>query len=847
MPSRRLARSLVALSLFLAAPALAHPLLPPRPLEQPEAVWPGGRADAHDVVVPVILTVTATGEVSDAQVEVSLSPAFDEAALAAARRWKFEPARSNGKPVPAKIRAAVRFLGQVPPVPPTPEPIPGPRAGESPPDPAGHTHAEQDPPPTPPVEVVGHDHGHGHTHDGGSEAGRRARPDHDHEEVVVREEKPASEAASRVNISRRELELRPRLRPADVLEAAPGVFAVQHAGGGKANQYFLRGFDADHGTDIGFFVDGVPVNMVSHGHGHGYTDFHFLIPELVVSLDVYKGPYYAQWGDFSTAGVLNLRLAESFEESYASLSAGQYGIARGLVVASPKIADGWRTVLAAEVFKDDGPFQNPERLNRFNVFLRATHDLTARSSISMTWMSYSSRWSGSGQIPARAVCGEGERGAPPPSAYGQPCLDRFGAVDPNEGGASQRHAASIAYNASSAQADLAATAYFTRYRFNLYSSFTYFERDPIRGDEIEQTDDRTIVGGDFRVRSHATVGSVRSTTTLGAQIRADQIENAIYHDQARERLDTRVQAKISEAQLGAYVEEDARLFKGLRLIGGLRAQRIDVSVEDPREDTATQGTRTSGTKGSTRILPKLMGIVSPSPRLDLFASYGQGFHSNDARGAVLSSGAVRLITPATGYEGGARLSPFGGMTVNATAFLLDLDSELVWLGDEGTTEASGRTRRYGVEIGARYRMGSWLFADVDATFTRARFRSNAPSGNEVPLAPRRTLTAGIGVRPTFGSWTPFGSVRVKSLADRPANEDGSLTARGFTVVDADAGARYRNIELGVDVQNVLNTRWREVSFATTTRLAYEPRAVEGIHYSPGWPRTVIGKATLYWQ
>ena len=663
----------------------------------------------------------------------------------------------------------------------------------------------------------------------------------------MRAERQATVAASRINVSRRDLELRPRLRPGDILEAAPGLFAVQHAGGGKANQYFLRGFDADHGTDIGFFVDGVPINMVSHGHGQGYTDFHFLIPELVVSLDAYKGPYYAQLGDFSTAGAVNLRLAESFEESYASLQYGMFGIRRALVVASPRLGETWRAVAAAEVFDNDGPFKNPERLNRYNLFLRATHDLDARSKISITWMSYGSRWNGSGQVPARAVCGEGEPGAPPPSAYGQPCIDHFGFVDPTEGGATQRHLASLSYSAVSHDAELSAMFYALSYRFNLYSNFTFAERDPVNGDGIEQSDDRTVVGGDFRIKRHVHLGRSRLTTTFGAQVRRDEIENALYYDRSRERLETVIDATVSESQLGVYVEEDVRLTDGLRFVAGLRAQRIDVSVQDHRENLTTQGTASSGTQGDHRLLPKLMWIVTPRPALDLFASYGQGFHSNDARGAVLSQNATRLITPAVGYEIGARVSPVKELQVNTAVFLLDLDSELVWVGDEGTTEASKRSRRYGIEIGARYRISNWLYADIDATFTRARFRVNAGNGNAVALAPTRTLTAGLGARPTFGAWTPFASVRLKSLGDRPANEDASLTAEGFTIVDANAGVRYRSVEAGVDVQNAFNAKWREVNFATQTRLAYEPAPATGIHYSPGWPRTVIARATLYWQ
>ncbi len=674
-----------------------------------------------------------------------------------------------------------------------------------------------------------------------------AKPDEATIEVTIKSEKQGTEAASRTVSGRRELELRPRLRPADVLEAVPGLFAVQHAGGGKANQYFLRGFDADHGTDVAFFVDGVPVNMVSHGHGQGYTDFHFLIPELVVSLDGYKGPYYASLGDFATAGAVNLRLAEKFEESYAQVQVGQFGMLRGLVIASPDLGDHWRAVAAAEYYQDDGPFLNPQELQRLNLFFRATHDLSHRSKVSLTWMSYGSTWNGSGQIPARAVCGEGEPGIPAPGSFGQPCLDHFGSVDPTEGGSTQRHLGQLAFSTAWHGADLTAMAYLLRYQFALFSNFTFFRDDPVQGDQIEQNDERTLGGLDFRLRRQLEYRGAVFTTSLGTQVRVDGIDNALRHDVARERLDDRVDASIGESQIGLYVEEDARVRRWLRFVVGARVQRIDVRVDDRLEDTSTRGGATSGTRGATAFLPKFTAAVSPLPQLDLYASYGRGFHSNDARGAVLARDPATLITPATGYEVGLRATPLRDLTFTAAGFLLDLSSELVWSGDEGTTEASGGTRRYGLELGARYRMKNWLFADLDATFTRARFRTNTGNGDAVALAPTRTLTAGVAARPTFGHFTPFLAVRLKSIADRPANEDASLVAEGFTLVDANAGLRWKNLEVGVDAQNLLGARWREVQFASESRLPYEPAPVTGIHYTPGWPRTVIGRATVYWR
>ncbi len=666
-------------------------------------------------------------------------------------------------------------------------------------------------------------------------------------EVTVRAEKTGTEAASRTVVGRRELELRPRLRPGDVLEAVPGLFAVQHAGGGKANQYFLRGFDADHGTDVAFFVDGIPVNNVSHGHGQGYTDFHFLIPELVVALEGYKGPYYAHLGDFATAGAVNLSLAEKFDESYAQGQIGQFGIFRGLVIESPDLGDHWRAVMAAEYYQDNGPFLNAQKLGRLNLFARATHDLSHRSKVSLTLMAYGSTWNSSGQIPARAVCGEGEPGIAAPETFGQPCLPRFGTVDPTEGGSTQRQSAQLAFSSVWQGTDLNVMAYLVRYRFGLYSNFTFYRDDPVNGDEIEQTDARVFGGLDMRLRRQLPYRGALFTTSLGAQIRADGIDNGLYHDRARERLETRVNATIGESQVGVYVEEDARLRKWLRLVAGARVQRMDVQVDDPLEDSSTAENATSGAKGATEFLPKFLAAVTPIPQLNLYASYGRGVHSNDARGVVRAREAATLMTPATGYEIGLRATPLRDLNVTAAGFLLDLASELVWVGDEGITEASGQTRRYGLEVGARYRLKNWFFADIDATFVRARFRNNAGNGDAVALAPTRTFTAGVAARPTFGNFTPFVALRVKSIADRPATEDGSLVAQGFTVVDANAGLRWKNIEMAVDAQNLLGATWREVQFATESRLAYEPAPVTGIHYTPGWPRTVIGRATVYWR
>jgi hypothetical protein len=667
-------------------------------------------------------------------------------------------------------------------------------------------------------------------------------------EVSVHADKPGDEAASRVEYGRRELELRPRLRPADILEAVPGLFTVQHSGGGKANQYFLRGFDADHGTDVAFFVDGAPVNMVSHAHGQGFSDFHFLIPEVVVGLEGYKGPYYAHLGDFATAGAVNLRLAEKLDESYAQYSVGQYGVMRGLVVASPDLGDTWRLVAAAELYKEDGPFVHPEKLQRFNLYLRATHDLGARSKVQATWMSYGSSWYGSGQIPSRVVCDDQD----PPRPG---CLSRFDSIDPSEGGATQRHMGQLSFTTATDDADFNAMAYFVKYRFQLYSDFTFF-LDPVahpEGDEIEQDDDRVLGGFDARWRKHYHYRGAQFTTSIGAQARVDGIDNALYHDVARQQLSVTAKDHITESELALYVEEDVRVRRFLRFLLGGRVQRLDVDVDDQRVSPTTMVGKNSGAQGAMMFLPKAMAVVSPVPQLDLFASYGVGFHSNDARGVVrdarTGSASIpqSLMVKATGYEVGVRAKPVPGLELTAAGFLLDLDSEQTWNGDAGDTSPSAQTRRYGIELTSRHRFKNWLFADVAGTFTHAAYTHNSGNGDAVALAPTRTLSASIGARPTFGSWTPFAEIRLKSIGSRPATQDGSLTAQGFAVVDANAGLRWKNIEAALDVQNLFNAKWREAQFATTSRLRNEATARTDIDYTPGWPFTAMGRATVYWK
>lgn len=649
--------------------------------------------------------------------------------------------------------------------------------------------------------------------------------DEDIEEIVVFGEPPIT-AASALTTSGTELDMRPLTRPGDVAEAMPGLFAVQHAGGGKANQYFVRGFDADHGTDVAIDIDGVPVNMLSHAHGQGYADMHWLVPELVSSVDVRKGPYEVWDGDLVTAGAIDIHLADQVDETRATATYGMWNTARGLAITGVNRGNT-HAVVAGEAYTTDGPFLRPENLIRLNGYAKLTVEPAPALRLSIGGTAYGSGWSGSGQIPLRAV----EAGE----------LDRFGTLDRSEGGQSTRRNLYVRAELNPADGQsVVASAWTSTYRLNLFSNFTFFAEDPDNGDQIEQQDERTLAGFDTYWRDVERVGRFSFGTRIGFQGRQDRVDAQLFHDVQRERLDTRVDAHVDEASLGAYVREEIAFEDYVRLVGGARLDHYTFAVDDAL-DIPADGVVSTGVRDAALVSPKANLVVSPWKHLDLFANFGRGFHSNDARGVVRSVDPVDPLTVATGYELGTRLHHDIGQ-IAVSAWVLDLEAETVWVGDEGTTELRGPTHRQGLDVSLRTHPIEWLYGDLDATFSQSTFVSNAGNADAVALAPPFTIAGGVGIDHGSGF---AGGARVRHLSPRPATEDGSLTAEGWTVVDADARYRWRFAELGVQVDNVLGSEWKEVQFANESRLPTEPAPVEDIHFTPGWPRTVLASLTLY--
>jgi outer membrane receptor protein involved in Fe transport len=655
-------------------------------------------------------------------------------------------------------------------------------------------------------------------------------------ETVVQADRPITAASSLV-VRSRDFSLRPIRRPADILEVAPGLVVVQHAGGGKANQYYLRGFDADHGTDVALSFDGVPINNPSHAHGQGYADMNWVIPEVVERLEVDKGPYFLKHGDFATAGAVNLVSRRAVTENLATFSAGRFDLYRGVVMGGREL-DAFDTLFAVEGAGQDGPFVNPEDYNRYKLFARGGWSNDAWRS-DLTFTSYRGTWNASGQIPLREV------------RAGR--LDRFDSIDPSEGGTSQRHQlyARAAWKPDDVQ-EATVLAYGVYYDLDLFSNFTFFARDPVHGDEIEQKDKRFFGGGEVRYTRRFDVAGFETAATGAIGVRGDHIGEQLNYVEQRDFLARQTDHNVKQVNAFGYLGLDTTWTPWLRTVVGFRLDDLYFDVDNNLNSTTEPDLTGQGTENEAIVSPKASIVLSPLASTDVFLNYGEGFHSNDARGVVRDVNPVDPSAKARGAEVGVRTRLFDRLDVAAAFWMLDLDSEIVFVGDEGTTEPSGATRRIGGELEVRYRILDWLFFDVDYTQTVARFRFEPDAADDVPLAPRFTVNGGITARREDGL---FGSIRTRAISSRPANEDDSIRAAGYTIWDLQLGKRFelpeawtggyvKALTLQLDIMNLFDHDYREAQFATDSRLAFEPEVVSDLNFTPGYPLTAIGSISL---
>lgn len=639
-----------------------------------------------------------------------------------------------------------------------------------------------------------------------------------------------AQSATQGRVGQAQLRTRPLLRTGEILETVPGLIATQHSGSGKANQFFLRGFNLDHGTDFAASVEGVPINLRTHAHGQGYLDVNFLIPELVETIQIERGPYYADAGDFSTTGNAEIELVDRLGEGIAKAEVGGDEYYRGLFANSQKVGGG-NLLYGLMGRYYNGPWVNEEQGKKVSGVLKYTGGNTS-GGYSVVGLSYFNDWNATDQIPRRAV----DNGR----------ISRFGAIDPTAGGKTGRYTlAGNWWTTGEGGARTEANAYAAYYHLNLFTNFTYRLANPQRGDQFEQVDRRFYTGGDISHRWQADWFGRQNTNTVGAELRHDQIfELALHKTDNRERFGTVRSDDVAETSLGAYLENETQWTDKFRTVAGVRgdAYRFDVSSEIDEN---------SGTETDFIASPKLTLTFGPWLETEYYLNLGLGFHSNDARGTTIE------VDPATGEEVppvdplvrtrgaevGTRTNAIDGLNSTLSLWYVGLESELLFVGDAGGTEASGETEHYGLEWTNFYRPLDWLALNLDVALTESHFTEAPSGGDEIPNSIGRIVTGGVSV----GRSTDWrGSLRVRHFGPRPLTSDGRIQSQATTLFNVKVGYRFRNLELNVDVLNVLDSEDPDIGYFFKSRLEGEPSGgVADVHFHPVLPRTARLSATWH--
>jgi len=629
-------------------------------------------------------------------------------------------------------------------------------------------------------------------------------------------------AASQGAITAKQLEARPLMRPAEVLEAVPGLIVSQHSGEGKANQYYLRGFNLDHGSDFATTVAGVPVNTPTGAHFHGYSDTNLLIPELVSGVQFKKGPYFAEDGDFSAAGSANVNYVNQLERPVASVSGGGQGWGRLFGAASPRVGNG-NLLVGLELAHNDGPWVRPDDLRKVNGIVRYSQG-DPQDGFSLTAMGYSGHWSSTDQAPLRAI----ESGL----------ISRFGSIDPTDNGKTFRYSLVADGQVSGANNSTRVTGYVLRYGLNLISNFTYFLDDPVNGDQFEQADRRWVTGGRLTHRRLGGLFGRHLESAAGVQVRHDSMgEIGFYKTVASQRVATIRNDAIGQTNVGLFGQSDIEWSRTFRTTLGLRGDvfRYDVNSSNPLN---------SGDGSSGLISPKITAVLGPWKSTELYVNAGYGYHSNDARGAALRVDprtgdpveAVDLLTRARGAEFGVRTVRVKGLQSTVALWYLGFDSELLFVGDAGITEASRPSRRLGVEWTNYARLNPHMTAEADVSFSRARFTDVDPAGDLIPGALDRVVSGAITVEP---GKRVFGSIRLRHFGPRPLVENGSVSSKSTTIWNGEVGVQVApRMRLLFEGYNLFNSKVADIDYYYTSRLLGEPlEGVNDIHTHPSIPRT----------
>ena len=635
-----------------------------------------------------------------------------------------------------------------------------------------------------------------------------------------------SDAASQGTVRGDRLTDLPLLRPGEVLETVPGLVVTQHSGDGKANQYFLRGYNLDHGTDFATWVEGVPINMPTNAHGQGYTDLNFLMPELVEKIDYRKGPYFAEDGDFSSAGSARIKYVDRLDHGILNLAAGQNGYRRLVLAGSSPLSaaspEGPRVLGALEVERDDGPWTTPEGVRKYNGVLRLS-DGTAANGWSATALAYTNHWTSTDQVPLELI----QSGR----------LGRFSALDPTDGGNSVRDIVSGEWHRHDERGYTDVSAYAQHYKLKLWSNFTYFEVDPVHGDQFEQKEARNTVGGQARQGwQHALFGN-DSTTEIGFQVRHDHIDVGLLDSEARVPFATVSNDRVRETEVGAYVQNTTAWLPWLRTLLGVREDRVDMDVR------ALQAPADSGHVTGRKLSPKASLVFGPWAKTEFFANAGRGFHSNDARGVAGSAGSadpVPALVASKGAELGLRTEIVPGLQTSLAFWRLDSDSELVYTADEGGTEPHGASKRHGIELNNHLVLNRWLLVDADMAWTHARYAdadANGEPGNFIGNAVSRVGLLGVTVH-QLGPWSA--GLVTRFIGAYPLSQDGRLTTPSAIVSNLLLRRDLTpSVSIQLDVLNLFDRKFYDIAYEQDYRVS--PSAAinpGGVTVHPGEPRAL---------
>jgi len=645
-------------------------------------------------------------------------------------------------------------------------------------------------------------------------------------------------SASQGEVSQKQFEHRPFSRNGELIEVVPGAVATQHSGSGKANQYFLRGFNLDHGTDFTTYVDGIPMNMTTHAHGQGYMDINSIIPELVKKVEYGKGPYYAEVGDFSAAGYAKMFTVDKLDQGIAKFTAGSFDYYRTLVANSSKVGDG-DLLYAGEFNLYNGVWQVPEDSKKFNGQMRYTLD-RGDWGMSINGKAYTNSWTATNQIPQAAV----DNGS----------IGLYGSMDPTDGGESNRYSVSSSFWNQGDNWKNDANVYALYTDLHLFSNFSGFTRGP-EGDQILQSERRIQTGGHFEHTRYNKLFGFEMDNSIGLQFRNDQIlDLGLYETQARQILNTVSKSNVGVTTVGTYFKNTTHWHDKVRTVAGLRGDFINNEVEvlDNKNHDPSISAANSGSRGKAMISPKLSLVVGPWYDTEYFFNVGYGYHSNDARGTTLQANpndgspvdaAAARIRPAAwsrGGEAGIRSNYIPGLSSTFALWWLESSQELVFVGDEGTTDVTGKSHRYGVELTNYYKPFEWLTLDADFALTTAKY---AADNAYIPNSVGRVVSTGATIEAPNGL---FGTIRLRHFGRVYLGQDdnGADQWSGDTnIVNLGAGYKQKQYKFEIDIFNILGSQSNDIAYA----YGYEyPQGSpgSGILKHPVEPRMVRGTITV---